>query len=311
MNKKEKKKEEEKEKAFQKKDWKANRKRLHAEQMREEKKIMAKARKKIRSRCAGLKVDLTGILTAAADDDGNISFKGMKAKADAALIAETNRKISIYNRTNPERPMQGLPGTATRADVAEAAAGLALRGLAMDLQADIGPHIGRTAVRAYTETYMLFEHGMFDQMQPYLAETTERWAKEQESVVYKTLENSADRTGEKLRRILKDGYVRGISYENLVDESVKKIAGLEETGAYMITYTEGTRVMAEASAKAVMDKGYKKYRLSTVGDDKVCPRCEALESQTFDFKDREAGVNWPPLHPMCRCTFFVVEDKDE
>ena len=79
----------------------------------------------------------------------------------------------------------------------------------------------------------------------------------------------------------------------------------------MITYTEGTRVMAEASAKAVMDKGYSKFRLSTVGDDKVCPKCEALEQQTFDFKDREAGVNWPPLHPMCRCTFFVVEDKDE
>ena len=293
------------------KDWKANRRKLHAEQTKEEKKVMAQARKKIRARCAGLKVDLTGILTAAADDDGNISFKGMKERADTGLIAETNRRISIYNRTAPEKPMSSLPGTATRADVAEAAGGLALRGLAMDLQADIGPHIGRTAVRAYTETYTLFERGTFDQMQPYLAEKTERWAREQESVVYKTLENSADRNGEKLRRILKDGYVRGISYENLVDESVAKIQGLEETSAYMITYTEGTRVMAEASAKAVMDKGYKRYSLSTVGDDKVCPKCEALEPQVFDFKDREAGVNWPPLHPMCRCTFYVIEDKDE
>ena len=292
------------------KEWKTARRKLHAEQTKEEKKIMLKARKKIWARCAGLKVDLTGILTAAADDDGNISFRGMKERADAGLIAETNRRISIYNRTAPEKPMSSLPGTATRADVAEAAAGLALRGLAMDLQADIGPHIGRTAVRAYTETYNILPGGTFDQMQPYLTEGTERWAKEQESVVYKTLETSTDRNGEKLRRILKEGYARGTSYEHLVEESISKIQGLEETGAYMITYTEGTRVMAEASAKAVMDKGYTRYSLSTVGDDKVCPKCEALESQTFDFKDREAGVNWPPLHPMCRCTFYVVEDKE-
>lgn len=57
---------------------------------------------------------------------------------------------------------------------------------------------------------------------------------------------------------------------------------------------------------------FEQYKLSTVGDGKVCSKCADIARQVFDIKDRTPGVNFPPLHPWCRCTFEIyVEDWDK
>ena len=287
--------------------WTENRRSLHKETEKEEKKVLARSRKKIRAKCSGLKLALLGLLLTAADKEGRIEYRRTQERAAADVIANANLQAREYNRTHPAAPIQPLPPTASRADVADLLAVLALRGMAQDAGDIIAPHIGETAKRAYTQT-LRFTSGSFDAMQPYLTKTTEDWARQQSLDVYGILEQAADRNGEKMKQILKQGYARGTSYEHLVEESVAKIQGLEEAGAYRCIYTEGTRVMAEASAQAVIDKGFKRYRLSTVGDSKVCEICKGLEEKVFEFKDREPGVNFPPLHPMCRCTFYVVTD---
>ncbi len=57
---------------------------------------------------------------------------------------------------------------------------------------------------------------------------------------------------------------------------------------------------------------FEQYKLSTVGDGKVCSKCADIARQVFDIKDRTPGVNFPPMHPWCRCTFEIyVDDWDK
>ena len=67
-------------------------------------------------------------------------------------------------------------------------------------------------------------------------------------------------------------------------------------------------MMAESSMQPFLED-FEQYRLSTVGDGKVCEICREVAKHVFDIKDRKPGTNFPPLHPWCRCTFTIeVED---
>lgn len=40
----------------------------------------------------------------------------------------------------------------------------------------------------------------------------------------------------------------------------------------------------------------------------MCSICSSIAKEKFNIKDRKPGVNFPPLHPWCRCTFEIVVD---
>ncbi len=69
--------------------------------------------------------------------------------------------------------------------------------------------------------------------------------------------------------------------------------------------------MAESSIQT-FENDFDKYKLSPLHDGKTCPVCHDLSEQVFEIKDRQAGTNFPPLHPWCRCNYeIVVDDWDE
>lgn len=44
----------------------------------------------------------------------------------------------------------------------------------------------------------------------------------------------------------------------------------------------------------------------------MCSKCADISHQVFYIKNRTPGVNFPSLHPWCRCTFEIyVEDWDK
>ena len=106
------------------------------------------------------------------------------------------------------------------------------------------------------------------------------------------------------------GIARGDSYDRLVKRLRKRFGDVSRNDAYRLIYTEGTYVMAEATMQPFVED-FQKYRLSTVGDADVCDICRGVASEVFDIADRQPGVNFPPLHPWCRCTFTIeVDDWD-
>lgn len=106
------------------------------------------------------------------------------------------------------------------------------------------------------------------------------------------------------------GFARGDSYDRLVRRLRERFSNVSRNDAYRLIYTEGTYVMAESTIQPFTED-FEKYRLSTVGDGKVCDICRGVSEETFDIADRQPGVNFPPLHPWCRCTFTIeVDDWD-
>ena len=122
---------------------------------------------------------------------------------------------------------------------------------------------------------------------------------------------NTDKLANYLSTDIAQGFARGDSYEKLVKQLRERFGKVNRSDAYRLIYTEGTYVMAEASIQPFVGT-FEKYTLSTVGDKKVCSVCKRLEGEAFDIADRQPGVNFPPLHSYCRCTFeIVVDDWDK
>lgn len=45
-------------------------------------------------------------------------------------------------------------------------------------------------------------------------------------------------------------------------------------------------------------------------NERTCDTCGALDGRRFKVDDAEPGVNYPPIHPNCRCT-TVEYDPEE
>lgn len=110
---------------------------------------------------------------------------------------------------------------------------------------------------------------------------------------------------------ISQGFARGENYQKLTKQLRDKFLNVNAKDAYRLIYTEGTYVMAESTMQPFA-KDFEKYKISTAADGKVCPLCADISHSIFYIKDRAAGVNFPPFHPWCRCTFeIVVDDWDK
>lgn len=122
--------------------------------------------------------------------------------------------------------------------------------------------------------------------------------------------NNTAKLANYLNSDIAQGIARGDSYDRLVRRLRERFSNVSRNDAYRLIYTEGTYVMAESTIQPFTED-FEKYRLSTVGDGKVCDICRGVSEETFDIANRQPGVNFPPLHPWCRCTFTIeVDDWD-
>lgn len=110
--------------------------------------------------------------------------------------------------------------------------------------------------------------------------------------------NNTTKLANYLNSDIAQGIARGDSYERLTRRLRERFSSVSRNDAYRLIYTEGTYVMAEATMQPFTED-FEKYRLSTVGDGKVCNICRGVSREVFNISDRQTGVNFPPLHPWC------------
>lgn len=122
--------------------------------------------------------------------------------------------------------------------------------------------------------------------------------------------NNTSKLANYLNTDIAQGFARGDSYERLTRKLRERFGKVSRNDAYRLIYTEGTYIMAEATMQPFTDN-FEQYRLSTAADGKVCSICRSIAQEVFNISDRQPGINFPPLHPWCRCTFTIeVDDWD-
>lgn len=65
--------------------------------------------------------------------------------------------------------------------------------------------------------------------------------------------------------------------------------------------TESDTAQAEASFDVYEEAGVDAYKFNAMLDDKTCDKCKALDGRVFLLSEKEPGVNFPRIHPRCRC----------
>jgi len=75
-------------------------------------------------------------------------------------------------------------------------------------------------------------------------------------------------------------------------------------------HTETTRIVNDSQSRALALMGISQYRYLTEQDALVCEFCRALNQKVFLTKDKATGINYPPMHPNCRCQTMPVVTKE-
>lgn len=65
--------------------------------------------------------------------------------------------------------------------------------------------------------------------------------------------------------------------------------------------TELAYVERQANSDAFESQGMEQYKFVATLDTVTCDVCADLDGKVFNIKDKEVGVNYPPIHPSCRC----------
>jgi len=105
------------------------------------------------------------------------------------------------------------------------------------------------------------------------------------------------------------GLARGVNYDTMERQLREKFVDRSRYETMRVIRTEGTFVLNEAQRQSFMSlygSDDAAYFLSTITDGKACADCTAIENEMRVnpalCSEAEPGINFPPIHPNCRCT---------
>lgn len=69
---------------------------------------------------------------------------------------------------------------------------------------------------------------------------------------------------------------------------------------------EGMDEYGRSHMESYIRAGVKRYEFIATYDEKTCLICGKLDGKRFPIGEAKVGVNYPPMHPGCRCTTVAV-----
>lgn len=112
-----------------------------------------------------------------------------------------------------------------------------------------------------------------------------------------------------LKNTLTQGLIRGKSIAEMTKELSDKTGASFKTAERLIR-TETAHIHNEADRNAYIDAGIQEYEFLCGLDERTCEVCGALDGQHFKVSDAKPGINFPTLHPNCRCTTVEYDPED-
>lgn len=104
---------------------------------------------------------------------------------------------------------------------------------------------------------------------------------------------------------LTDAMTKVFFYGQTRDEAIKafqKRMDVSKFRASRIILTEHANICGQASFDSYKETDIEQYQFVATLDLRTSDTCRALDGEVVNVKDREVGINYPPLHPFCRST---------
>lgn len=124
---------------------------------------------------------------------------------------------------------------------------------------------------------------------------------------YADLEGITDAMDQKISGALAQGLAEGRGANALASSLIDRVKGIGIARARVLARTETIRAHAEGTLNSYDEAGLEGVNVlsefSSSRDDAVCPKCQALEGQTFTLAQARGLI---PVHPNCRCAWLPV-----
>lgn len=94
-----------------------------------------------------------------------------------------------------------------------------------------------------------------------------------------------------------------------LDKAAHELANafeVEKFHATTLVHTETAHARGMSDRKAYEDMGAEEYRYMATLDEVTCDVCGPLDGKYFKLSEAEEGVNFPVMHPRCRCTTTIA-----
>lgn len=113
-----------------------------------------------------------------------------------------------------------------------------------------------------------------------------------------------------LKKVLKQGFVRGDHYRTMARDLASKY-NVARSRAETLVRTDGTMIVNRAAVQRYKDAGLKYYRILVHLDNRTTQICRRIhaENKRYLIDEMEPGVTAPPFHFNCRSG--VIPDEDE
>lgn len=119
-----------------------------------------------------------------------------------------------------------------------------------------------------------------------------------------------DKLLDNINNVFLQGIARGQNSVVIAREIAKKY-GTSFYNAERLCITESAHITESATMESYKEHGVDEIQFIATLDAHTCPICGGMDNQVFSRKEAMTGVNYPPLHPQCRCTTIAYFEPDE
>ena len=125
---------------------------------------------------------------------------------------------------------------------------------------------------------------------------SERWSGKNYS---QRIWGNTDLLAESLSEVIGGGMISGQSLAK-TSRQVRERFNVAKYYADRLVRTEVNHFNNEADAMAYEEMGVEKYVFLATLDTRTSAKCQDMDGEVIELKDKQPGVNFPPLHPNCR-----------
>lgn len=98
------------------------------------------------------------------------------------------------------------------------------------------------------------------------------------------------------------GTFMGYSPQRITKMFQQRFEGIRRNQIHRLVTTEMGHIAEQATAKAYEESGIEEYEYMATLESHTCDVCGHLDGEIFKMSDKKEGINYPLIHPHCRCT---------